>query len=89
MSVDLRPDAIAFADRLEDAELEEGTRFAPRFDADGLIPVITTDADSGEVLMFAWVRADALRHTPASAAGTASSANTARPRRLHPAWPAR
>ena len=66
MSVDLRPDAIAFAGRLEDAELEEGTRFAPRFDADGLIPVITTDADSGEVLMFAWMSADALRHTLAS-----------------------
>ena len=32
----------------------------PKFDADGLIPAIVTDADSGEVLMFAWMDANAL-----------------------------
>ena len=35
-------------------ELEHGERFAPRFDAHGLIPAIVTDEKSGEVLMFAW-----------------------------------
>ena len=43
--------------------LEHGSQFAPRFDADGLIPAICTDAATGEVLMFAWMNADALRST--------------------------
>ncbi len=46
-----------------DAEIEEGTRLAPNFDADGLIPVVATDAKSGEVLMFAWMNAEALEKT--------------------------
>lgn len=66
MSVAPQADEIAFADGLRGADLEEGTRFAPRFDAAGLIPVITTDADSGDVLMFAWMNADALRRTLSS-----------------------
>lgn len=45
------------------AELERGTIFAPRFDPDGLIPAIVTDAASGEVLMFAWMNAEALSLT--------------------------
>jgi phosphoribosyl-AMP cyclohydrolase len=45
------------------AELERGTILAPRFNADGLIAAIATDADSGEVLMFAWMNAEALRRT--------------------------
>ncbi len=45
------------------SEIEEGTVFAPRFDADGLIPVVTTSASTGEVLMFAYMNADALALT--------------------------
>ena len=62
------PDAadIAFSDKLEKADLEEGTVFAPRFDADGLIPAIATHAGTGEILMFAWMNANALRHTLAT-----------------------
>ncbi|MCP8900773.1 phosphoribosyl-AMP cyclohydrolase [Gilvimarinus xylanilyticus] len=33
------------------------------FDAQGLIPVITQDAGSSEVLMFAWMNRTALEHT--------------------------
>ncbi|RAV76130.1 phosphoribosyl-AMP cyclohydrolase, partial [Aerococcus loyolae] len=44
-----------FSPRGTEAEIEEGTAFAPKFDADGLIPVVATDAKSGEVLMFAWM----------------------------------
>jgi phosphoribosyl-AMP cyclohydrolase len=43
--------------------VEEGLAFQPKFDADGLIPAIVTDADSGEVLMFAWMNAEALALT--------------------------
>jgi phosphoribosyl-AMP cyclohydrolase len=34
-----------------------------RFDANGLIPAIAQDAASGEVLMMAWMSADAIRRT--------------------------
>ena len=43
--------------------LERGTVLAPRFDANGLIAAIATDAKTGEVLMFAWMNAEALRLT--------------------------
>jgi phosphoribosyl-AMP cyclohydrolase len=42
------------------AEVESGLDFQPKFDADGLIPAIVTDARSGEVLMFAFMNAEAL-----------------------------
>jgi len=45
------------------SDLERGATLAPRFDANGLIAAITTDADTGEVLMFAWMNAEALRLT--------------------------
>ena len=43
--------------------LEHGSQLAPRFDANGLIAAIATQADTGEVLMFAWMNADALSLT--------------------------
>lgn len=36
---------------------------APKFDADGLIPVVTTDFESGEVLMVANMNAESLAKT--------------------------
>lgn len=39
---------------------EEGTVFAPNFDAHGLLPVIVTSAATAEVLMFAFMNAEAL-----------------------------
>ena len=44
-------------------ELERGEVLAPRFDANGLICAVTTHADTGEVLMVAWMNAEALRLT--------------------------
>ena len=43
--------------------LERGTTLAPRFNADGLIAAVTTHAQTGEVLMLAWMNAEALRLT--------------------------
>lgn len=40
--------------------LERGARLTPRFDRDGLVPAVATDADSGEVLMLAYMNAEAL-----------------------------
>lgn len=45
------------------AELEEGERFTPRFDASGLLTAVVTDADSGAVLMVAHMNGDALALT--------------------------
>jgi phosphoribosyl-AMP cyclohydrolase len=42
---------------------EEGTAFTPRFDAQGLIPVVVTAAKSGEVLMCAYMNEEALART--------------------------
>jgi phosphoribosyl-AMP cyclohydrolase len=43
--------------------LERGRTLAPRFDANGLIAAIAAHAETGEVLMFAWMNAEALQKT--------------------------
>jgi phosphoribosyl-AMP cyclohydrolase len=45
------------------AALERGDTLTPRFDRDGLIAAVATDAQTGEVLMLAWMNAEALRLT--------------------------
>jgi phosphoribosyl-AMP cyclohydrolase len=47
-------------------EVEEGLAFMPKFDADGLITAVVTDAKSGDVLMMAHMNEEALRKTIAS-----------------------
>jgi len=44
-------------------ELERGETLAPRFDASGLIAAVAVDADRDEVLMLAWMNAEALALT--------------------------
>jgi phosphoribosyl-AMP cyclohydrolase len=43
--------------------LEHGEQLSPRFNANGLIAAIATHADTGEVLMLAWMNAEALAKT--------------------------
>ena len=43
--------------------VEEGEILAPRFDAEGLLPVVISDADSGELLMHGHMNAEALAKT--------------------------
>jgi len=47
-------------------DIEEGLAFTPKFDANGLITAVATDAKSGDVLMVAHMNAEALRRTVAS-----------------------
>jgi phosphoribosyl-AMP cyclohydrolase len=54
---------MTFAPRGSAHDIETGTAFQPKFDADGLIPAIVTDAASGDVLMFAHMNAEALQRT--------------------------
>ena len=46
-----------------DTDREEGLVLNPKFDASGLITCITTDSETGEVLMLAHMNAEALRKT--------------------------
>jgi phosphoribosyl-AMP cyclohydrolase len=52
-----------FAARGSTAEVEEGGALAPKFDADGLLTCVATDAQSGELLMVAHMNAEALART--------------------------
>ncbi len=44
-------------------EIEVGVNFTPKFDQNGLITAISQDAQTGQVLMVAYMNAEALRLT--------------------------
>ena len=52
-----------FKKRENVAAIEEGKILSPKFDQDGLIPVITTDSKTGEVLMHGYMNSEALKKT--------------------------
>jgi phosphoribosyl-AMP cyclohydrolase len=52
-----------FSERGSAQEVEEGAILAPKFDADGLITCVATDAVNGDVLMVAHMNAEALART--------------------------
>ena len=54
---------IEFTPRRSIEQVEEGTELAPKFDADGLIPAVTTDYESGELLMQGYMNQEALTRT--------------------------
>jgi phosphoribosyl-AMP cyclohydrolase len=59
-------DQPLFAVRGSTAEVEERRVLAPKFDADGLVTCVATDARSGDVLMVAHMNAQALANTIAT-----------------------
>ena len=52
-----------FKKRENVAVIEEGNLLSPKFDNDGLIPVVTTDYKTGEVLMHGYMNSEALKKT--------------------------
>ena len=52
-----------FAERKTVEQVEEGNKLAPKFDAEGLLPCVTTAANSGEVLMLGYMNEEALKKT--------------------------
>ncbi len=52
---------VRFQARQSIEQVEESSDLAPKFDDRGLITVVTTDADSGELLMQGYMNAEALR----------------------------
>ena len=57
------PAPALFAPRGSTEEIEHGDMFQPQFGPDGLIPAIVSDADTGDLLMFAWMNAEAVTLT--------------------------
>ncbi|MCC5023570.1 MAG: phosphoribosyl-AMP cyclohydrolase [Candidatus Synoicihabitans palmerolidicus] len=53
----------AFPERTTRTEVELGSTFQPKFGADGLIPCITQDHVTGEILMFAFMNVESLALT--------------------------
>ena len=52
-----------FEKRLSVEQVEESQSLAPKFDQEGLIPVVTTDFTSGEVLMQGYMNAESFSMT--------------------------
>ena len=52
-----------FKKRENVAAVEEGKLLSPKFDNNGLIPVVTTDSSNGEVLMHGYMNSIALKKT--------------------------
>ncbi|MBO6524801.1 MAG: phosphoribosyl-AMP cyclohydrolase [Balneolaceae bacterium] len=54
---------ITFKKRVSIYQVEEEKDLAPKFQEDGLIPVVTTDYTSGELLMHGYMNEEALKKT--------------------------
>jgi phosphoribosyl-AMP cyclohydrolase len=54
---------MTYATPFSGSAQDETRDLRPKFDAHGLVAAIAQDADTGEVLMLAWMNAEALRLT--------------------------
>ncbi len=54
---------MTFAPPLSGSEQDETIELRPKFDEHGLVAAIAQDADTNEVLMLAWMNAEALQQT--------------------------
>lgn len=57
------PNSNPFSERKDKKQIEESGDFAPKFDADGLIPAMAIDATTSEPLMLAYMNAESLKLT--------------------------
>src|SRR3954471_21056835 len=55
--------SYSFSERGSNEAVEEGRALSPKFDADGLVTCVATDAANGDVLMVAHMNAEALART--------------------------
>ena len=56
-------ETINFAERLSVEFVEEGNILAPKFNKEGILPVVVTETKSGMVLMIGYMNKDALDQT--------------------------
>ena len=52
-----------FKKRISIEQVEEGRELCPKFDENGLIPVITIDDEDNQVLMHGYMNVEALKKT--------------------------
>ena len=52
---------VPFASRISVKQVEESDQLAPKFDDNGCIPCVTVQAESKEILMFAFMNSEALK----------------------------
>ena len=52
-----------FEERKSIKEVEEGSTLSPKFNEDGYIPVVTTDSNTDQLLMHAFMNKEALKLT--------------------------
>ena len=64
-----------FKKRENVVEIEEGNLLSPKFDNDGLIPVITMCSQTKEILMHGYMNVEALKKTIETATPFASRAS--------------
>ena len=57
---------MSFAKRESALQVEEGSELAPKFDENGLIPCVTQQAETREILMFAYRNAEATLAFPSA-----------------------
>ncbi len=57
------PEHIEFATRDTKESVEQGLAFAPKFDAEGLIPAMAVDWRTNEALMLAYMNEESLKQT--------------------------
>ena len=55
------PVEVPFASRISVKQVEESDQLAPKFDDNGCIPCVTVQAESKEILMFAFMNSEALK----------------------------
>jgi len=61
--MDTSVNPLTFSPRDDRKAVENALLFAPKFDANGLIPSVTTDATTGDVLMVAYMNEESLKKT--------------------------
>ena len=54
---------VMFRKRISIFEVEEGNFLSPKFDNKGLIPVVTTDYKSGDILMHGYMNEESFKKT--------------------------
>ncbi len=54
---------IEFAPRKTIFQIEEGKEFCPKFNAEGLLPVVTTEHKTNDILMLGYMNEEALKKT--------------------------
>lgn len=62
--------AIEFSNQGAVSDVEEGSEFAPKFDANGLICCVVSDHTTKDIVMVAYMNADALSQTILTRTGT-------------------